>query len=140
MPGRSSIPVVLDTNILVSALLSPFGPSARVFDLALAGEIRLVYDDRIVAEYREVLARRRFGFALEAIADVMAFLKAEGESVIALPLPAVLPGPDDLPFLEVAAQADATLVTGNRIHFPDVVCGMVRVLAPAEFLRVWQQE
>ena len=104
MPGRSSISVVLDTDILVSALLSPFGPPARVFDPALVGEIRLVYDDRIVAEYREVLVRRRFGFALAAIADVMALIAAEGESVIALPLPVVLPGPDDLPFLEVAAQ------------------------------------
>ena len=140
MPGRFSTPVVLDTNILVSALLSPFGPPARVFDLALAGEIRLVYDDRIVAEYREVLVRPRFGFALEAIADVMAFIEAEGESVIALPLAVVLPDPDDLPFLEVAAQADATLVTGNRVHFPEAVCGLVRVLAPAEFIRVWQQE
>lgn len=140
MPGRSSIPVVLDTNILVSALLSPFGSPARVFDLALAGEIRLIYDDRIVAEYREVLARPRFGFAREAIADVMAFIEAEGESVIALPLPVVLPDRDDLSFLEVAAQVDATLVTGNGIHFPEAVCGRVRVLAPAEFLRVWQQE
>jgi hypothetical protein len=34
------MPVVLDTNILVSALLSPFGPPARVLDLVLNGDIR----------------------------------------------------------------------------------------------------
>jgi putative PIN family toxin of toxin-antitoxin system len=126
--------VVLDTNVLVSALLSPFGPPARVLDLALSGEIRLAYDDRVMAEYREVLARPKFGFSPEDVADVLAFLEADGEPVTALPLSCELPDADDLPFLEVAAHAEATLVTGNTAHYPASFRGAVVVLTPAEFL------
>jgi putative PIN family toxin of toxin-antitoxin system len=126
--------IVLDTNILVSALLSPFGPPARVLDLILSGEIRLVYDDRMMAEYREVLARPKFGFAPEDVADLLAFLETDGEPVTARPLPCELPDADDLPFLEVAAHAEATLVTGNTAHYPASFRGAVVVLTPAEFL------
>jgi putative PIN family toxin of toxin-antitoxin system len=126
--------VVLDTNVLVSALLSPFGPPARVLDLALSGEIRLAYDDRVMAEYREVLARPKLGFSPEDVADVLAFLEADGEPVTALPLSCELPDADDLPFLEVAAHAEATLVTGNTAHYPASFRGAVVVLTPAEFL------
>ena len=127
--------VVLDTNILVSALLSPFGPPARVLDLALGGDIRLAFDDRLMAEYREVLARPKFGFAPEDVATVLAYLEANGERVTARPLPDALPDADDLPFLEVAAQAEAVLVTGNTAHYPPEARGAVSVLTPAEFLK-----
>jgi putative PIN family toxin of toxin-antitoxin system len=130
--------VVLDTNILVSALLSPFGPPARVLDLALSGDIRLAYDDRITAEYREVLARPKFGFAPEDVTMVLAYLEADGEHVIAPPLPYALPDADDLPFLEVAAQAEAVLITGNAAHYPQALRGPVRVYTPSEFLRAWR--
>jgi putative PIN family toxin of toxin-antitoxin system len=126
--------VVLDTNVLVSALLSPFGPPARVLDLALSGEIRLAYDDRVMAEYREVLARPKFGFSPEDVADVLAFLEADGEPATALPLSCELPDANDFPFLEVAAHAEATLVTGNTAHYPASFRGAVVVLTPAEFL------
>lgn len=52
--------VVVDTNVMVSALLSPYGPAARVLDALLAGRLVLVFDDRILCEYEEVLGRRRF--------------------------------------------------------------------------------
>jgi putative PIN family toxin of toxin-antitoxin system len=131
--------VVLDTNILVSALLSPFGPPARVLDLLLGGDIRAAYDDRLLAEYREVLARPKFGFAPEDVAAVLAYLEADGERVTARPLPHPLPDVDDLPFLEVATQAGAVLITGNAAHYPPALRGSVRVYAPAEFLRAWQE-
>ena len=78
--------IVLDTNVLVSALLSPFGPAARILDLILAGDVRLAYDDRIMAEYRQVLARPKFSFDPQAVADVLAYMNAEGEAVVARPL------------------------------------------------------
>jgi uncharacterized protein len=66
--------LVLDTHVLVSALLSPFSPPARVLGLVLTGEARLAYDDRVPAEYREAPARPKFGFAPEDVADLLAFL------------------------------------------------------------------
>jgi len=127
--------VVLDTNILVSALLSPFGQPARVLDLVLAGEAHLVFDDRLMAEYREVLARPKFGFRSEDVQALIDYLLAEGEPVVALPLFVTLPDSDDLPFLEVAAHANAVLITGNKAHYP--AAPAVMVLTPREFLESW---
>lgn len=131
--------VVLDTNILVSALLSPFGPPARVLDLVLSGDIRAAYDDRLLAEYREVLARPKFSFAPEEVAAVLAYLESDGEQVTAPPLACELPDSDDLPFLEVAAQAGAVLITGNTAHYPEAVRGEIQVVAPGEFIRAWRR-
>ena len=126
--------IVLDTNVLVAALLSPFGAPARVLDLILAGEVRLACDDRILAEYRQVLARPKWQFPRQSVADLLAYLSAEAEPIVARPLPVNLPDPADPPFLEVAVQAEAPLVTGNRRHFPEEAWGGLRVLSPAEFL------
>ncbi len=131
--------IVLDTNVLVSALLSPFGSPARILDLILAGDLIPVFDDRILAEYRQVLARERFGFDPADVADLLRYFEAEGEHVTAHSVAVTLPDPDDLPFLEVAltARVDA-LVTGNVRHFPTDLCQSVTVLLPAAFLDHWQ--
>lgn len=131
--------LVLDTNVLVSGLLSPFGPSARVLDLVLSGDVRIAYDDRLLAEYREVLARSRFGFAPEEVAAVLAYLESDGERVTAHPLACELPDPDDLPFLEVAAEVGAPLITGNTAHYPETMRGAVQVFTAAEFIRQWSR-
>jgi len=62
--------IVLDTNILVSALITPFGKAARVLDLVIRGDIRILYDDRILSEYREVLLRPKFGFEAKDVGHV----------------------------------------------------------------------
>ena len=129
--------VVLDTNILVAALLSPFGPPARVLDLVLSGDLRAAYDDRLLAEYRAVLARPKFSFEPKEVAAVLAYLETDGERVTARPLACDLPDPDDLPFLEVAAQVGAVLITGNTTHYPEALRGGVRVVAPGDFVRTW---
>jgi putative PIN family toxin of toxin-antitoxin system len=129
--------IVLDTNVLVSALLSAFGPSARILDLLLTGELQLAYDDRLLAEYRQVLARPKFKFDPMATAELVNYLATTGLWTAARPLATVLPDPHDLPFLEVAAQVGATLVTGNRRHFPVEACEGVTVLTPAEFMTWW---
>ena len=110
--------VVLDTNIVVSALLSPHGAPAKVVRLAIRGDLVPLYDERIVAEYRDVLGRPKFGFNPADIADVVRQLERAGELVLAQPLAVELPDPDDLPFIEVAAAGSAdALVTGNPRHF-----------------------
>ena len=131
--------VVLDTNILVSALISAFGPPARVLDLVLRGEIQVAYDDRLMAETRDVLARPKFGFSSGDVETVLVFLEADGERVTARPLPCELPDLDDLPFLEVAAEVGGVLITGNTPHFPEAARGGVQVAAPGEFIRSWRR-
>jgi len=51
------IRVVLDTNIIVSALLQPLGPSAQIFMLALGGWLQFCMTGSVYAEYEEVISR-----------------------------------------------------------------------------------
>ncbi|HEV8238916.1 MAG TPA: putative toxin-antitoxin system toxin component, PIN family [Thermoanaerobaculia bacterium] len=111
--------IVLDTNVLVSALLTPHGPPGRLLDLVLAGKVRLLLDDRIADEYRAVLLRPRLGFDGADVAALLAFLAAESEWVAAATVRVKLSDPGDEPFAEVAIAGGADyLVTGNARHFP----------------------
>ena len=129
---------VVDTNVLVSGLLSAHGAPARVLDLLTTGDLQAVYDDRIAAEYRQVLARERFGFQTKAVGHLLDYLFSEGVPIVARPLPILLPDHSDQPFWEVAVEATAPLITGNLKHFPPDVCTDLKVLAPATFLDWWR--
>jgi putative PIN family toxin of toxin-antitoxin system len=124
-------PWVLDTNVLVSGLLSPSGPPGRLVDVLLGRRLRLALDDRIEAEYREVLARPKLGIEPIRRDAFLAILQFQ-EHVIALPWPhQVPPDEDDAVFLEVAAQTPTRMVvTGNLRHFPPRCRGPVTVLSP----------
>lgn len=126
-------PWVLDTNIVISGLLSPHGPPGRLIDALLARKLVIAYDDRILHEYREVLARAKFPFDAER---VNAFLRimAFQIPVSAFPVKGLKASdPNDTMFLEVAAASKGKiLVTGNTKHFAPAGRGAVRVLAPAE--------
>jgi len=126
--------VVLDTNVLVSALLNPLGPPAQILGLTLIGELTAAYDARLMAEYREVLRRKEFGFSRRRVAEVLDALEQDGHPLTARPLSVRLPDPADEPFLEVAAAARACVITGNMRHFPPSRRGGVAVLSPREFL------
>ena len=56
--------VVIDTNVLVSALLSrnPDASTVQVFKALLSDKIIPVYNDEILAEYSDVLRRKKFNF------------------------------------------------------------------------------
>ncbi len=130
--------LVLDTNVLVSGLLNPVGAPGRIVDLILAGHLRLAYDDRILAEYRAVLLRPRFGFPPQAVEHLLAYITHTGEAIIAPPLTVEAPDPTDLPFAEVALAASACcLVTGNAPHFAFLQTPIV--LSPAQFLKRWAE-
>ena len=126
--------VVLDTNVLVSGLMTREGPCGMILDLLSDDHISAVLDSRMMSEYRRVCAEPRLCLDAGAVCDFMHFLEDCAESITAMPLAAILPDPDDLPFLEVAAAVQAVLVTGNKKHFPQKVVGAVRVVSPREFL------
>ncbi|MGI9078728.1 MAG: putative toxin-antitoxin system toxin component, PIN family [Gemmatimonadaceae bacterium] len=110
--------IVLDTNVLISGLLSTRRAPAQILDLILSGDITVVFDDRIVQEYRDVSRRPRFAFRPADVSRIIDGIIAAGEHVAARPLDDSMPDSGDLPFLEVAVSAVAdALVTGNVRHF-----------------------
>lgn len=127
---------VLDTNVIVSGILTPDGSCGRILDLVLEDRVQIVLDTRLLAEYQAVLTRPRLALPPQAVDVFMGFIRSRAETVVPEPLKTSLPDSSDLPFLEVAAFSGAILVTENRRHFPKKACGRVRVLSAAEFIEL----
>ena len=72
------IPVVLDTNIMVSALWTENGNAARIIQMFISGAVRLYYDAQILAEYKSVLRRRKFAFSGAIIDELIASIGNDG--------------------------------------------------------------
>jgi putative PIN family toxin of toxin-antitoxin system len=127
--------VVVDTNVLVSGLLSPFGPPAQIVRMVASGALVVCHDARILSEYRDVLLRPKFPFPQDAVDALLDQIAANGEAVGSEPLRAALPDRNDEPFLEVAISgvADA-LITGNLKHYPREARRGAVVLSPAKFV------
>ena len=130
----------MDTNVLVSGLLSPFGPPAAIVGWIAAGRLRLCYDARMLAEYGDVLRRPAFPFAEAEVSALLAQIHARGELVTPVPLPIALDHADDQPFLEVADAAMVEyLVTGNLRHFPQDGWKHVRIVPPRDFVDLFRR-
>ncbi len=127
--------IVLDTNVLVSGLLTPLGPCGEIVRALASKEITICIDVRILLEYREVLSRPGFGIDVGEIVRILRQIETFAEFCRAVPLPESLPHPGDNALLEVAISAELEcLVTGNLKHFPAKRRRGVRVLSPREFL------
>ena len=127
--------VVVDTNVLVSGLLSPFGPPGVIVSLTAAGRLSVCYDARILAEYVQVLHRPASPFDAGAVTALTTQIEAGGVLASPVPLTKRLPDAADEPFLEVAVAARAEyLVTGNSAHYPPEFRTGVRVVSPREFI------
>ena len=124
--------VVLDTNILVSALLSPSGNPAKVYKMFLTGILALVYNEDILAEYQDVLYRPRLGIPSGDADTVLEAIRQYGEYVAPVSGTDPMPDEDDRIFYDTAKSAGAQLITGNIRHYPKESS----ILTPAEFLEL----
>lgn len=114
---------VIDTNVLLSALLSKREDSStvRVIDAVFDGKIIPLYHQDILEEYDEVLHREKFHLREEIIRKVLNAVMQYGVEVFPQPTGEILIDMDDLVFYEVAMEKredDAYLVTGNQKHYP----------------------
>jgi putative PIN family toxin of toxin-antitoxin system len=133
--------VVVDTNVLVSGLLSPFGPPAQIVRMVASGVLVVCHDARILSEYRDVLLRPKFPFPRDAVDALLDQIASSGEAVASEPLRNALPDRDDEPFLEVAVSGRAeALITGNLKHYPRVARAGVVVLSPSKFVERFSSE
>ena len=113
---------VLDTNVIVSAMLRWQSVPGSLLEFAFDGVIVPVLNEEIVAEYRNVLARPKFHLTEEIIEDFISGITERGVFVDAETLAWDLPDANDKVFYEVVMEErkseDAYLVTGNLRHFP----------------------
>jgi len=133
--------IVLDTNVLVSGLLTPFGPSGEIVRMVSAGELILYIDARILSEYETVLHRPKFKFDKDNISILLDFIRLYGQFVSSMPLKNRLPDPDDEPFLEVAIAGKVrSLITGNIVHYPPLSREGIKIFSPSEFLEFFRKQ
>lgn len=131
-----SIFAVIDTNVLVSALISKSMDSnpMKVFQAIVTERIVPLYNDEILHEYREVLSREKFHLDKALIETVLKAIVTDGLCLGRTPAEDVeFPDPKDVVFYEIAlSKEESYLITGNIKHFP------VRpfVVTPAEMVQI----
>lgn len=128
---------VIDTNVLVSAAITPNGVCDQVLQSAIAGMFVPAWDNKILVEYREVLSRPKFQLSKTAVKALLAALPSSGFHPTTLLVEIELPDLDDLPFVAVALETpDKTIITGNPSHYPDSAMEKigVEILTPRQAL------
>ena len=130
---------VVDTNVIVSALLSRHSDAATVQVVSAISPkgICPLYNQEILAEYNEVLHRSKFSFPSRAVASILNKVKTIGKNANRVRSNSAFPDPKDIVFYEVAlSKEDAYLVTGNSKHFPKTPI----LVTPAEMLEILRRE
>jgi len=125
------INIVIDTNILVSAAISPVGNPAKIAALiSNKTEIQVFYSAEILNEYERVLSYKRLNIATEIQTLIINTLEEFG--ILIEPTASTFPMPDesDRIFYDTARASGATLVTGNIKHYPKEPF----IVTPAEFI------
>lgn len=131
---------VIDTNVVVSSILSHNSNPGLIIDYVVAGNIIPLLNQEIINEYINVLTRNKFNFdditiqeTIDVIKKNAIFLK--GEETIE-----DFVDKDDIVFFEIVMSArttmDAYLVTGNMKHYP------VRsyIVTPREMIDIIEKE
>jgi uncharacterized protein len=126
---------VVDTNVLVSGLLSPGGPPAMVLTAIVEGRLRLVVCEAVLAEYHAVLQRPRLRLDPLRVEALLHLIDLTADWV---PIPPYngqppLPDPADWPFIACALAAGCPVITGNGKHFPELTG--VRVMTARGWLQ-----
>ena len=130
---------VIDTNVLVSALLTHnLGvATAKVLDSIAKGDITCVFNEDILTEYREVLHRPKFKFPERKIDSLLTFITQKGIHSDRVPFDGNMPDEKDRPFYEVSLSLeDSFLVTGNLKHFPVTP----KVVTPSQVMEIIEKQ
>lgn len=126
---------VFDTNVLVSALITHNvnASTVKVVEAIGDGKVIPLYNDEIVAEYDEVLSRKKFGLLKNRVKRLIEALKNKGINSERVASGETFPDASDAVFYEVAlSKENAYLVTGNLKHFPSTPI----VVTPAELAEI----
>jgi len=122
--------VVLDTNILVSAMLTINGIPARIIEMALDGELSVCYNSNILLEYNNVLYRPQFDFNAKKVKNIVSTITELGIELTPTASNFPMTHESDRKFYDLHKAANAILITGNIKHFPKESI----IIKPADFI------
>ena len=130
---------VLDTNVLVGALIKPTGSVGAVLDALRDGRYVALFSEATLEELVDVLARPRlrekYGIADDVVETMLRLMLLRGEEVRPQVPLSVCRDPKDDKFLEVALEGQAdVLVTGDEDLLVLDPFGGVSIVSPGGFL------
>jgi len=128
------INIVLDTNIIISAALSPKGNPAKILELVTNDEeVQIYYNAPIIAEYQDVLSREHLKLSIKTQHRIINTIKKAG--ILIDPTTSKIPLPDesDRIFYDTAKAVNAYLITGNLKHYPEESY----IIPPAKFIEIF---
>ena len=123
--------VVIDTNVVVSSVLSSRGNPAKIMKLCLNDLIKIVLSNEILDEYKRVLSYNRLNIAIETQSGIIRAI--EEVATIVEPTKSTISFADesDRVFYDTAKASNSILITGNVKHFPNESF----IMTPSEFFR-----
>jgi len=126
--------VVLDTNILVSAAISPNGNPAKSIEFLRNNEdIQVYYSREILAEYEEVLSRPQLNISAGTKTRIISSVISDATLIAPAASTIKLPDESDRIFYDAAKKSSAILVTGNGKHYP----AEKFIMTPAQFVALF---
>ena len=125
--------LVLDTNVIISALINPAGTPSQILKMVLSRKAELCYNSAILSEYEGVALRPKFSGKIDSnqIKRLIDLLKSIGISVNPPPGNVKLPDESDRIFYDTARASGSVLITGNNKHFPKEPF----IILPADFFK-----
>ncbi len=131
----SKVYSVIDTNVLVSSLMSKRAGSSttKILDAIISSRIIPLYNHDILLEYYDVLSRPKFNIDKQEVNSIIHFIRHNGVLSERICSKEYFPDENDIVFYEIAlSRDDSFLVTGNKKHFPKNPI----VVSPAEMVEI----
>lgn len=125
--------LVLDTNVIISAFISPDGKSSHILKMVLGRKAELCYNSAILNEYESVMQRPKFSdkINIENIRRFIDVLKNIGIPFNPIPSSIKLLDESDRVFYDTAKGSDSFLISGNIKHYPKETF----IILPACFIK-----
>jgi len=128
--------VVIDTNVIVSSILSAEGNPTQVMNLISDKTIQLSYSTEILDEYKRVLAYDKLNITPQTQARTIEAIENLGTLIEPSTSDMPLPDETDRIFYDTAQESDAILITGNTKHFPNEPF----IMTPSDFLNSMKKD
>ena len=128
------IRAVIDTNVLVSAILNPMGTPAQVINALYAGAFVPVVSEDILREYERVLTCKDLLLEKETVHIMLHYFRQYCLPLPPMPVQYSSPDPDDIKFVAAALSGNAAyVITCNKRHFPTRI-QKLSLVSPREFM------